>query len=250
MDNVRIAEWILAEASSKERAGEIVGDLLEQQKSMPAFWASILRIVLAMQWRWLVAVPAAMFAVALALKPYADFVVAKEIAFALRIPPTQHGVQPMSLTLTIGKYLIIPAMCLWTVAALASIRYGLRGLVTRLSLFLAVLFTAGSCSLEIPHTLVAVPTMIALILLALFATSRSRRALGCILLSGTTFAGGFMMFAYCMALLLELSLGKNHDHGLILLSLLAFASLFAYAACIVVESWVLARTRRWLLPSE
>jgi hypothetical protein len=251
MHSYRVAEWVLAKASSEHRASEIIGDLLEQQKNFVEVWFSVLRVILTMHWRWLIAVPAAMFAVALALKPYAEIVISKELSSSLANAhrPQHFGVQPMSPILTVGQYLVIPAMCLWTVAALALFRYGLAALTTRLSLLLALMFTVASCSLELPHATVFVPSALALSLGALLFSSRIRRAFGCILLSSTAFAGCFMTFAAAAGLFTPI-VTKHQDHAGILPALFACASLVAYAACVTAEAWVLSRSQRWLLLTE
>jgi hypothetical protein len=53
MHNTRVAEWILALVTSRERAASTVGDLTEQAaaRGMVWFWSGILRTVTSLLWR-------------------------------------------------------------------------------------------------------------------------------------------------------------------------------------------------------
>ena len=58
----------------RQRASEIVGDLLEQQNDGPAsFWWMFLRVVFAMSWRWPVAIITAAMSILFALVRYVAF---------------------------------------------------------------------------------------------------------------------------------------------------------------------------------
>ena len=52
MDKGRVAENLLRFAFTRERANEIVGDLLERSSSALRFWSAIGSVLLSRSWRW------------------------------------------------------------------------------------------------------------------------------------------------------------------------------------------------------
>ncbi|AEU39101.1 hypothetical protein [Granulicella mallensis] len=247
MDNaspvLSIAEWTLAAVSSKERAAEVVGDHLEQHGSIFSLWLSILRIAFARQWRWLIALPAAGLAGAPALAPYTTMWVAKDFAkgFAEGFagsPQTQVSnslSQPMDMALT-GLVLASVAVCLWSVSALALLRYGLRSPIARLSGVLATLFTLGSCCMGGHHVLAFVLPVLAVVVALALVDSQGRRVLGCITLAGTAFWGAFLLIATTLARIVLIG-GAREANAV---------ALTGYTLCLLAEACVLAQSRRWL----
>jgi len=248
MDNaspvLSIAEWTLAAVSSKERAAEVVGDHLEQHGSIFSLWLSILRIAFARQWRWLIALPAAGLAGAPALAPYTTMWVAKEFAKGFAdgfagSPQTQVPnslSQPIGMALTIGLVLASVAVCLWSVSALALLRYGLRSPIARLSGVLATLFTLGSCCMGAHHALAFVLPVLAVAVALALVDPQGRRALGCITLGGTAFWGVFLLIATVLARIVLIG-GAREANAV---------ALTGYTLCLLAEACVLAQSRRWL----
>jgi len=239
MDKLTVAEHLLTPITGHARATEIVGDLLEANPSATAFWFSITRIALAYTWRWLVAIPVAMFSVLLALKPYAIFVVEPWVRQIDRdVKPMHYGVQPAPLAMQIGGAIAIIGMCLWTVAALTLIRYGVRSALTRLSCLLSVVFTVGACAIEQPHAVIAAPVLLMASTGVVLMYAPSRRPLACIVAAGASFFFGFLV----LGVMMDFGLTHLRSSG----KLLVFTGFGAYVASFAMESVVLSRIRRWL----
>jgi hypothetical protein len=65
MRNARIAEWILALVTTKDRAAATVGDLMEQSRGAVWFWASVLGTSLSITWKEVKAQPGKMVLIAI-----------------------------------------------------------------------------------------------------------------------------------------------------------------------------------------
>jgi hypothetical protein len=76
---LRLAEWIVARFTTHERAGAIVGDLMEliPQRGFRWFWVSIARVVFSFAWRFPVAIIGAFFIAGICISsfggPYQHF---------------------------------------------------------------------------------------------------------------------------------------------------------------------------------
>ncbi len=64
MHNARIAEWLLALVTTKDRAAATVGDLMEQNRGAVWFWASVLGTSLSIAWNEVKAHPGKMALIA------------------------------------------------------------------------------------------------------------------------------------------------------------------------------------------
>ncbi len=238
MDKASLAEYLLTPILGKGRTGEVVGDLLETSSSVRAFWFSLARVALAYSWRWLLAVPAAMFSIALAVTPYFHLVVEPYVRQVDKdVKPMNFGIQPLPSTMQVGGYIVVVAMCVWTVAALAVIRYGHRSGVARVSGLFALLFTAGACLLELPHARIAVPAVLAAALVLALAYTPWRRLILCMAAVGTTFFLGLSVLGATTAFFV------THFKSF---PLVALVPLGGYIASVIAEAWVLSQTRRWL----
>jgi hypothetical protein len=244
MDNanfaVTFAERLLAAASSRERASEVVGDHLEQRRSTVSLWLSVLRLVFAMQWRWLVALPAAGLAIGIRVTPSMSARFAEGFADGRANASQAHAAvslpQPVGMALTVTLCIAIIAMCLWSVSALSLVRYGLSSTVSRLSLMLAVLFTIGSCSMWAHNAIVIVPSALTFALVLALIDPQGRRALASIALAGGTFWGAVLLVTMLLARIVPI-IGIKES---------AFIGNSGCVACLLVEACVLAQSRRLL----
>src|SRR5580693_1535270 len=81
MYKAHLAEWLLARVSTRQRASEIIGDVLEQpNQSATAFWFTVMHIVVVLSWRWTLGLVAAFFSWLIAFAPYRFFVGSKHHA--------------------------------------------------------------------------------------------------------------------------------------------------------------------------
>jgi hypothetical protein len=241
---VSIAEWTLAAVSSKQRAAEVIGDHLEQHGSSFSLWLSVVRIALALQWRWLIAIPAAGLAGASVLSPYTTTWIAKDFAqgFADGFGRNSQTLvsssfpQPMGAALTIGLVLACVATCLWNVSALALLRYGLRSPIARLSGVLAVLFTIGSFCVWAHHGSAYVLPALAVAATLALVEPEGRRAVACITLTGAAFWGAFLLITTVLARTVLIGGGREVDA----------VALIGYILCLLAEACALAQSRRLL----
>jgi len=240
MDKLTTAEWLLARITSKARAEEIVGDLAERRLPAFAFWSAFTRIVLAFTWRWFVAVPAAMLSVFIAMKPYSKLVVLPYVDEMNRHRTHFYGgAVSMPLPMQIGMYLVLTGACLWTVAALAFIRYGHRSGIMRVSCTLATLFTVGACLVRAPYAVIAAPVALFCAVGVLLFYPPWRRLFLCVLAASIAFVTGVMGVAAAA----NSCRVTYPDH---FSALVAFFLVAGYFACIVGEAFVLDHMRRWL----
>jgi hypothetical protein len=131
-------------------------------------------------------------------------------------------------------------MCIWSVTALALLRYGVRSLIARLGGVLAVLFSIGSCCMWAQRALWIVPLALAVVLALVLFDPQGRRALGSIALTGGVFWCAFMLFARFLSIYVNATIGQ-YNAGTI--SVFAYCG---YAATLLTEACVLSQSRRWL----
>jgi hypothetical protein len=105
----QLAETLLSVFGGRERASEIVGDLLEQHGSSAAgFWWAVLAIVFAKTWRWMAAIITAAVSMLFILRKY--------VALFQRVSAHEK------VALTWGVAWMLAGLCVWSVVMLKRIR--------------------------------------------------------------------------------------------------------------------------------
>jgi len=130
MHKAAIAEWMLRQLTSRERAAAMVGDLVEISAARGGFWFwfSMARLVLALAWRYPLAFFAALYSWTWALRGY-------EMAL-IGVSTLHRRPEVWSPFFTIVQAL---GAVLCGVAAHNAIRFGMRGRMTQIALLLAVI---------------------------------------------------------------------------------------------------------------
>ncbi|WP_263382521.1 hypothetical protein [Granulicella arctica] len=226
MDKAHIAEWLLARVSTKRRATEIIGDLLETPQSPLAFWSSITRIFFALGSRILLAPLFALFSFAIPL-----------VAFRLSANAWHHVPHHFDPWMRVSALLMIASMFLWTVPALALIRFGRRDPVTLIAFPLALLLTLSSTFAWLPLAFYGIAAAFTLGILVLCLHRTWRRSLLCILGTVATFA---LLTSAATRLALSISTIREHDNDL--------SSFLIWSVGICIEAWVLNYLHASLLP--
>lgn len=174
MDRFNLAEKILRAVCTRSRAEEIVGDLLEQSDSSSSrlgFWLTICRIMFSMGWRWILAVIAAFWSFAL------------PVLIFFTLPLASHG--PQRPNLQWGRVIFSLMACsafTFSSAVLSLVRFGMKGPLNRMALFLTALFVTAlfvtvACFARFPAVIFWVPLAIAMIIVGLLLYLETRRPL-------------------------------------------------------------------------
>jgi hypothetical protein len=226
MDKAGLAEWILGCICGKQRASEIIGDLLEQESpSSIGFWWTVFLVLLALIWRWVAGIVAAAAFPFFGMVAYATFVASK-----VPVPLDNHAWSAWAFRI------MIAGACAWSVVALNAFRFGVQEDLTKVGASWAIVLTAVGCSIRLPFAQFVCP-MVMLACIALCLLHRSfRRPFLCILSAAGSYAG---MFALLVSLL---SRPSTVSARVLIIELFG-----CWFASIVFEAWVLARTRRLLL---
>lgn len=236
MEKAWLAEFVLARIMARSRAAEIVGDALEQGGSSVAFWWTIARVLFAMTWRWFVAVPAMLLVMVAAFSPFRNLVLVplqREAQLPAQIlPAAPHW-------LVWGGSLALAGMCLWSVAVLALCLFGWRERAVRVCITMAAVTTAASCMTKLPHAAVSVALLLVLTAGLLAGLRSTRHAFGVVLAAAVALAAGLAGGIFLIA---TLSTHLHTGEGLN-----DWVALSSFLAAVLLETWVLARTRRWAL---
>jgi hypothetical protein len=132
MDSGLWAEWMIARFTDRCRAAGIVGDLLEAaaERGTLWFWLSVARILLSFCWRRAIAFIAAVYAAQFSIAAF------RALVFGIRaVHRPRDPWEPLLFSLTVF------ATLLWTAAAYAAVRYGLRDKFAHLALGFCVLIS-------------------------------------------------------------------------------------------------------------
>ncbi len=144
MSNASVSEQILALLSSRERASEVVGDLLEQGLTGGVFRAAILRVAFRLLLRWVAGLWSALACSISVVALYCLYVVPK-----WKLP--QHETWVVWSVRGAGA-----SFCLATVVGLAASHYGIRDRLTRMSVLVWLSITASTCLAWLPHAAYAI----------------------------------------------------------------------------------------------
>lgn len=237
MDKAWIAEWILTCVCTKQRASEITGDLLEQEtRPTINFWLAIMRVVFAISWRWMVGYVFAVTSLWWALIPSQHFIVPKAqehldqtrrawLANGHRVP-LSAGDWTHSAAVLMGL-----SVLLWSVAALAISRYGVRDERGRAGALLASLLTLCSCLAWMRYAEYVIPAVVCGTVVALLLNAGYRRAVLCLVFASMAVAFIFLSTAFTI---------ERYSHlGSFYSAIIIGAAWFASP---LAGAWILAHT--------
>jgi hypothetical protein len=195
MHSDSMAEWIVGQFTSENRAAAIVGDLLElkPRKGPLWFWLSLARVVLALAWRRPLAFVVAFYAAGWA---FGAFQMAIFGIHAQHRPPEHPWIPVFSV-------LSAAAIILLFVLVYAAICYGFRDRVTQLALALTSSATAVIYYWWLPAILMACITLsICAVVVSILSSEYCRAALVLLAAVVVGFGGG----------LLTMYLGAQYQH--------------------------------------
>jgi hypothetical protein len=232
MHKAPFAEWLLTQASTPERASEVVGDLLEQKTSTAQFWLTIVRIWVALTWRWILGAILAGLSGLIVLAPY-----------WLLVKPRWNLAQPRPEPWMLwAMYIAAAALCLGTHTGLAVSRYGVRDGLTRMSAMIWATLTVCACCAWMPRAALITTLLLAIALVTLLVSKTTRRIALCVLASTAAYAA-------TSALFILLSRPTSIPHASAGATTNVLFGVVTFLASIVIEAMVLARLRPVLLGS-
>lgn len=218
MDKAQFAEFLLSLVSGRQRAVEIVGDLLEQStaKSQP-FWWMIVTTTAAFTWRWVVAIVLAAASSVFAALHYSSH---------LQAHPDLRGI-----SLRPSNFYFLSGTCIWTVVVLNGLRYEIKSKLSGVGLGLVGLLLLLAWLMPF-RAAFFIFTAAGIAYLAVCLSTRSMRGpLVSITASAIAYAGAF-------CLLMNLMISSSSP-------MLIGGQLCGYwFVSFVVEATVLAYTRR------
>jgi hypothetical protein len=233
MDKLTTAEWLLARITSRPRAEEILGDLIERRLSAFAFCLAFTRIVLAFTWRWLVGIPAAMVSIAIIGVPYVE-ILKPQVELAISHGQNLDGHRLIQASV----YVLLAAIALVSVAFLALARYGWRSSITRMAA--AMTIPLALCAFALcAHRLFIGFGMLALALLVL-TVSAARNPRGAATVTTTAVSLTALLFSW--SYLLTLSIQWFGAASAVVL----WFTVAAWPAIYIGEAVILSQTQRWL----
>lgn len=168
MDSGLWAEWMIARFTDRCRAAGIVGDLLEgaAERGTFWFWLSVARILLSLCWRRAIAFVAGVYAAQFSITAF------RALVFGIRAVHRPRGHwEPLLFSFTVFTTL------LWTAAAYAAVRYGLRDKFAQLALGFCILITMAILYWWIPIATVTCIALASSIFVASIWSAQRRRAL-------------------------------------------------------------------------
>ncbi len=136
MDKAGFAELVLAPVCGRQKATEIVGDLLEHEAARRgSFWMALLSVLASSLWRWIAGIVLAGTSMLYGLVHYIN---------AFQAKPSGA----MNISWGIGCALV--ATCVWSAVVLNALRYGLRCRTTLVGLGFTSVFVAAACLKALP----------------------------------------------------------------------------------------------------
>jgi hypothetical protein len=192
MDRFDLAERSIC---TRSRAEEIIGDLQEQSDSSSphpgfahlGFWLTICRILFRMGWRWILAVVAAFWSFALPLNIFLVYL-ARHIG-----PP--HP--PKLLWVRVFFSLMACSVFTFSSAVLSLVRFGRKGSLNWMALFLSALFLTAACFARFSAAILWAPLAAVLIVVGLLLYIPTRRPLVSVLaISGAQVAACALGFEF------------------------------------------------------
>jgi hypothetical protein len=176
MHSAPLAQWLLSRVSTQERASAVVGDLLESHISAAHFWRSIIRVLFAHTWRWVLAIGLSAASFFVVLFPY-SFIVQPRRDFA-------HP-QPW---MAWAMYLFGAAACIGTSTAIAASLYGTRNHLTRICAAIWALLIASAFCVWLPDAPRIIVSLLAATCAAALLAASTRGFMLCALMSAAAYA--------------------------------------------------------------
>lgn len=229
MYKASVAEWLLAHVSTSQRASEVVGDLLEQKPSLMRFWVTIVRILVALTWRWVLGTSLAALSGLVVVAPYSLIVKSR-----WNLAHPQDGAQILAM------YLALAAVCFGTNTGLTISRYGFRDRLPWMSASVWVAFIVCSCCAWMPHADKVMALVLAGGLATLLVSSATRPLVLCVLAPTAAYAASASVF-------ILVSQPTSIPHTSAAATPNVIFGIVTFLTSIVVEGKVLARLRPVLL---
>lgn len=229
MYKASVAEWLLAHVSTSQRASEVVGDLLEQKPSLMRFWVTIVRILVALTWRWVLGTSLAALSGLVVVAPYSLIVKSR-----WNLAHPQYGAQILAM------YLALAAVCFGTNTGLTISRYGFRDRLPWMSASVWVAFIVCSCCAWMPHADKVMALVLAGGLATLLVSSATRPLVLCVLAPTAAYAASASVF-------ILVSQPTSIPHTSAAATPNVIFGIVTFLTSIVVEGKVLARLRPVLL---
>lgn len=229
MCKASVAEWLLAHVSTSQRASEVVGDLLEQKPSLMRFWVTIVRILVALTWRWILGTSLAALSGLVVVAPYSLIVKSR-----WNLAHPQYGAQILAM------YLALAAVCFGTNTGLTISRYGFRDRLPWMSASVWVAFIVCSCCAWMPHADKVMALVLAGGLATLLVSSATRPLVLCVLAPTAAYAASASVF-------ILVSQPTSIPHTSAAATPNVIFGIVTFLTSIVVEGKVLARLRPVLL---
>lgn len=229
MYKASVAEWLLAHVSTSQRASEVVGDLLEQKPSLMRFWVTIVRILVALTWRWVLGTSLAALSGLVVVAPYSLIVKSR-----WNLAHPQYGAQILAM------YLALAAVCFGTNTGLTISRYGFRDRLPWMSASVWVAFIVCSCCAWMPHADKVIALVLAGGLATLLVSSATRPLVLCVLAPTAAYAASASVF-------ILVSQPTSIPHTSAAATPNVIFGIVTFLTSIVVEGKVLARLRPVLL---
>jgi uncharacterized membrane protein YwzB len=233
MPEKQLAQWLLQRVSSRERASEMIGDLLEQYRDAPVrFNLAVAQVFVAHAWRWAVGIVVAIFSLLIPI-PLFNHIATRRLLLAFQ----GNEVITHHWMLWASAFLFI-SIRFWSLTALSLVRYGIRDRLTQISVFLALVTTSAACFAWLPHATYVIPVMALLLILLLILHPNFRRPAIC---GACAFGAAFAIF---VVLGFALKYAPSHRIATLYDPELFFVT---WIGTVLVQAWVLARTRRRLI---
>jgi len=213
MSKTALSERLLALLSTRKRASEVVGDLLEQGLTGVAFWVAILRVALRLSLRWTSAFVAAVACSVCVIALYCLYVVPR-----WKLPHHESWVVWSVCFAGVS-------LCLATATGLTASWYGIHDRLTRFTALIWLTVTASACLAWLPHAPFFVASALVAEAILLSRQAAARRLLLCALAPAAAFATSAGLFYLFSRLTAIPSTGRAGIADLAFAALACFSSL-------------------------
>ena len=174
MREKQFAQWLLQRVSTRDRASEMVGDLMEQYRDAPVrFNLAVAQLFVAHAWRWVAGIVVALFSMVIPVPAFQHIATRR-----LLLMHRRHEVITHHWMLWGSAFLFI-SVCIWSLTAMSLFRYGVRDRLTQISGFLALVMTSAACFAWLPNATYVIPVVALLLILLLILHPNFRRPAIC-----------------------------------------------------------------------
>lgn len=219
MGKAQFAEFLLSLVSGRQRAVEIVGDLLEQSTAnSQSFWWMIVTTIAAFTWRWVLAIVLAAASSIFGVLHYHSH---------LQAYPEMLGI-----SLRLSNFYFISGTCIWTVVVLNALRYEIKSKLSGVGLGVAglLLLMAWLVPFRAASFIIVA---VGIVYLAVCLSNRSLRG------PFVSVAAAAVAYAGAFCLLMNLIIISSNSPTLIGIQFFGY-----WFLSFVVEATVFAYTRR------